>query len=257
MRGTGKSILVKDHLYHHRDIPIGTVISPTESANKYYCDFIPDVFIHDSIGENIIGNVLKRQKIIQKKIHKDIKEKGGSDIDPRAFLVLDDCLYDKKWIKDENIRCLFLNGRHWKISFIITLQDPLGLPPVLRNNIDYIFILRENKINNRRRIFEHYAGMFRKFETFCSVMDQCTENYECLVIHNTSRSNQLEDQVFWYKANINADFKIGRREFWEMKKDSDEEDEEDSMVDINNVSKSKSHKIEVKKKYNRHKSKHN
>ena len=31
-------------------------------------------------------------------------------------------------------------------------------------------------------------------------MDQCTENYECLVINNNAKSNKLTDQVFWYKT---------------------------------------------------------
>ena len=39
-------------------------------------------------------------------------------------------------------------------------------------------------------------------------MDQCTENYECLVINNNAKSNKLTDQVFWYKAP-HDDFKIG------------------------------------------------
>ena len=39
-RGTGKSFLVKDLLYYHTDVPIGTVVSGTESANKFYGDFV-------------------------------------------------------------------------------------------------------------------------------------------------------------------------------------------------------------------------
>ena len=35
-RETGKSILVKDLLYYHQDIPVGTVISGTEGANSFY-----------------------------------------------------------------------------------------------------------------------------------------------------------------------------------------------------------------------------
>ena len=34
-RETGKSFLVKDLLYYHRSIPIGTVISGTEYANSF------------------------------------------------------------------------------------------------------------------------------------------------------------------------------------------------------------------------------
>ncbi len=46
-------------------------------------------------------------------------------------------------------------------------------------------------------------------------MDQCTENYECLVINNNAKSNELEDQVFWYKAAPRDSFRIGANKFWE------------------------------------------
>ena len=52
-------------------------------------------------------------------------------------------------------------------------------------------------------------------------MDQCTENYECLVVSNNAKSNKLEDQIFWYKATAHRDFKLGSKEFWEMSKDMD------------------------------------
>ena len=107
------------------------------------------------------------------------------------------------------------------------MQYPLGVPPNLRTNIDYVFILREPYISNRKRIYENYAGMFPTFESFCQVMDQCTENYECLVINNNSKSNKLDDQIFWYKAQPHGDFKLGSQQFWELSKDigSDDEDE--------------------------------
>ena len=107
-----------------------------------------------------------------------------------------------------------MNGRHYTIMFINTMQYALGIPPSLRTNIDYVFILRENYVSNRKRLYEHYAGMFPTFEVFCQVMDQCTENYECLVIHNNAKSNKLEDQVYWYKASSHNDFRIGADEFW-------------------------------------------
>ena len=135
-------------------------------------------------------------------------------VDPRLFLLLDDCIYDQSWVKDKNVRSLFMNGRHFKILFIITMQYALGIPPNLRTNVDFVFILRENFVNNRKRLYDHYAGMFPSFEMFCQVMDQCTENYECLVINNNAKSNKLEDQVFWYKANQHDDFKLGGDEYW-------------------------------------------
>ena len=56
--------------------------------------------------------------------------------------------------------------------------------------------------------------MFPTFEVFCAVMDQCTENFECLVINNNAKSNKLEDQVFWYKAESHPSFKLGSKEIW-------------------------------------------
>ena len=226
-RDTGKSFLVRDLLYYHQDIPIGTVISGTEAGNGFFSAHVPKLFIHDEYNTAIIENILKRQKTVLKQIKKELEAYKRTNIDPRAFVILDDCLYDNKWTKDKMMRLLFMNGRHWKIMLIITMQYPLGIPPNLRTNIDYVFILREPYIANRRRIWENYAGMFPTFESFCQVMDQCTENFECLVINNNSKSNKLQDQIFWYKAQNHGNFKLGSKEFWEISKDlnSDDEDE--------------------------------
>jgi hypothetical protein len=45
-------------------------------------------------------------------------------------------------------------------------------------------------------------------------MDQCTQNYECLVVSNNTQSNRIEDIIYWYKAEIHGDFRIGLPEFW-------------------------------------------
>jgi hypothetical protein len=62
-------------------------------------------------------------------------------------------------------------------------------------------------------------------------MDQTTENYECLVIHNGSKSNKIQDQIFWYKAEQRPEFKMGAKQYWDMSAqlpdDSDEEQEYD------------------------------
>ena len=186
-RETGKSFLVKDLLYQHRKVPIGTVISGTEGANQFYGKMVPSLFIHDEYTPLIIANAVKRQKMVVKKKMKDEHLYGKSNINPDAFLILDDCLYDNSWVKDSNVRSLFMNGRHYKMLFIITMQYALGIPPNLRTNIDYVFILRENYVSNRKKLYEHYAGMFPTFEIFCQVMDQCTEDFCCLVINNNAK----------------------------------------------------------------------
>ena len=246
-RDTGKSFLVRDLLYYHQDIPIGTVISGTEEGNGFYGKLVPKLFIHNEYNTAIIENILKRQRGVLKQIKKEMEQFKRSTIDPRTFVILDDCLYDNSWARDKMMRLLFMNGRHWKVMLLITMQYPLGIPPTLRTNIDYVFILREPYIANRKRIYENYAGMFPTLESFCQVMDQCTENFECLVINNNAKSNKLQDQVFWYKADAHNDFRLGSKEFWELSKQINDEDEEE-QYDPNNVKKrGQGPKIAVKK----------
>lgn len=215
-KDTGKSFLVKDILFHTQAcFPVGTVISGTEVANEFFQHMVPSKLIHDKYKPDIVMNVIKRQLAVKTHRNKDKSKSGGnSSVDPRAFLILDDCLYDGTWIREESTRYVFMNGRHIDLMTIITMQYPLGITPNLRTNVDFIFILRETMINNRKRIYDNYAGMFPSFEMFCMFMDQCTEDYHCLVICNGVSSNKLEDQVFWYKATDHPAFKLCDDGLW-------------------------------------------
>jgi len=255
-RNTGKSFLTRDLLYHHRGIPVHTVISGTESANKFYSNMIPPIFIYDEYDPIITANFMKRQKKITKIFKKDEENvgKGNSQIDPHALLVFDDLMDDSnRWLKDKNVKGVLMNGRHYFILMVILTQFSLLLNTSTRSNVDFIFILRENIMSNRRRLYENYAGMFPTFEFFCSVLDQCTEDYECLVINNMSRSNKIDEQVFWYKAESHGEFKMGPPEIWDycrekyVDKDDDDEDDEGNMNITTYRSKKKGPRLNVKK----------
>jgi len=119
--------------------------------------------------------------------------------------------------------------RHWKVMLVITMQYPLGIPPNLRTNIDYVFILREPYLTNRKRIWENYASMFPTFESFCAVMDNTTE-------------------IFWYKAeNNHPPFKLGSKEFWEISKTMGSDDEDEAYDPSKSKKASKGGNINVKK----------
>ncbi len=226
-RDTGKSYLVRDLLYHHQDIPVGMVISGTEAGNGFYSSHVPKLFIHEEYNTVLIEKILRRQKAVLKQVAKEKEEYRRATTDPRTFVILDDCLYDQSWTRDKMMRLLFMNGRHWKVMLIITMQYPLGIPPNLRTNIDYVFILREPYLTNRKRIWENYASMFPTLELFCSVMDQTTENYECLVINNNAKTSKIGDQIFWYRAENRPDFRLGSQEFWDKSKELCSDDDEE------------------------------
>ena len=206
-RGTGKSTLVTDILYCKKHLPAGIVMSATEEGNHHYKQFVPDLFIYGDYEKEAIERVLDRQKAIVSKG----KETG-------AFILLDDCMYDRKFMKDICIRQCFMNGRHWKLFFMLTMQYCMDLTPDLRANVDYVFILRENVIQNREKLYKSFFGIFPTFDMFNQVMTSCTENYECLVLDNTSKSNKIQDCVFWYKAKIRQNFRIGSPALWNYHK---------------------------------------
>jgi len=204
-RGSGKSCLVTDILYHKRHIPVGVVMSATEEGNHHYKGFVPDLFIYNDYNKEVIERVLERQKRI---INSGTTKKSSS------FILLDDCMYDRKYMKDTCIRQCFMNGRHWKLFFMLTMQYCMDLSPDLRANVDYVFILRENIVQNREKLYKSFFGIFPTFDMFNQVMNACTENYECLVLDNTSKSNKIEDCIFWYKAKIKKNFKVGSPAIW-------------------------------------------
>ena len=203
-RGTGKSTLVADIMYHKRHLPIGIVMSATEEGNHYYQQFVPDSFVYSDYDREVIERILDRQKQVV----------SNNRPNPNAFLLLDDCMYDRKFMKDVCIRQCFMNGRHWKLFFLLTMQYCMDLTPDLRANVDYVFILRENVVQNREKLYKSFFGVFPTFDMFNQVMTKCTENYECLVLDNTSKSNKIEDCVYWYKAKMRKNFRIGSPAIW-------------------------------------------
>lgn len=232
-RNTGKSFLIKDYLYYKQDLPVGTVISGTEDSNGFFSKIVPPLFIHNEYNDGIIERVLQRQQKVISKMNSETQTQGYSNIDPRAFLILDDCMYDASWTKSKSMRYIFSNGRHRKLNTLLSLQYSRGMPPVFRGNTDYVFLLRESNIGNRKKLYDDYAGCFPTFDMFCSVMDACTENFECLVIHNLARSNKLEEQVFWYKADPHDDFKIGADVFWRFHENNYTEETNEDEFNVN------------------------
>jgi hypothetical protein len=99
-------------------------------------------------------------------------------------------------------------------------EPAMGIPPEYRSNFDYIFLLAEDTISNRKRLYEHYAGMFPTFDIFQQVFTDITEDYGMMVINNRIHSKNITDKVFWYKAKKAPPFKVGCRKFHKFHQES-------------------------------------
>lgn len=205
VRNTGKTTLITSLLHEKSHIfPVGEVMSGTEDSNGHYGKIFPSSFVYNALDKSRINDFVERQKLAKKHLP-----------NPWAILLLDDCTDDPKLFNDPLFQGIFKNGRHWKMLFILSLQYSLDIKPVIRTNVDGTFILRETNMKNRKSLWENYAGIFPDFTMFCDVLDQLTDDYTALYVHNATQSNKLEDCVFWYKAKpIPPNFRIGCDEYW-------------------------------------------
>lgn len=207
--GTGKTTLITSLLYEKRDIfPMFLIMSGTEDSNGHYKSIIPSTFVYNKLEEKKIEDFIVRQKIAKKHLE-----------NPWAVLLLDDCTDDPKIFNKPLMQGIFKNGRHWKMLFILSLQYCMDVKPVIRTNVDGVFILRETNLRNRKNLWENYAGVIPDFSMFNEIMDQLTSNYTALYIHNATTSNKLEDCLFWYRAKpFPKDFRLGCKDLWKFHK---------------------------------------
>ena len=206
-RRSGKSWVCRDIIRHLKNIPCGIIIAKSEKKadEPFYSEFFPDSFIYYEYESKILEKLFDRQNAMIKKAKQ--KKEHGVIIDPRAIFVMDDCLSDKgTWTKDPLIYELMFNGRHYKISYILTMQTPLGIKPELRSNFDYFFLLAEDNVGNLKRIYENYAGFFRNLNAFITTFKQLTADHGAMVIANVGANEDMSKKVYWYKA---TDIKIG------------------------------------------------
>nr|QBK88088.1 MAG: packaging ATPase [Marseillevirus LCMAC202] len=201
---TGKSTVIRDIVKAFRHIfPVAKVFSGTEENNHFYAQIFPELFIHSEYNEKEMEDFAKRQKLAMR----------NNPNNPKGLLIVDDCSDDPKFFHRPLFQKFYKNGRQWDMMFILALQYGMDIRPVIRTNIDYVFIFREPNERNRKALHENYAGIIGSYADFCDVMDQLTEDYTALVIDNRKQSNDLSDCVYYYKARLHDDFNFGSLEY--------------------------------------------
>ncbi len=181
-------------------------MSGSEDSNHFYSRIFPSSFVYNEYNEEVLEKFIKRQKISREHLE-----------NPWSVVLLDDCTDDPKIFKTKLQNGLYKFGRHWAIWYILSLQYAMDVRPNIRVNVDGVFILREPSVKIRKVIWENYASIIPDFGMFCTILDQISDNYTALYIHNATNSNKLEDCVFWYRAKPPPkDFKFGSKDFWEF-----------------------------------------
>lgn len=150
-------------------------MSSTDGETGFYSGFCPDIFIHNEFKSDVLARIIRHQK----KQHQRGDRAG-------CFMVLDDCLHHGAVMtKDQNLRNIILNGRHINVFLCMSTQYVYGLPPEIRGNVDWLFVCKENNVQNQYKLWQSFFGMFPTFDSFKETLAQCTENFEVLVLDNS------------------------------------------------------------------------
>lgn len=205
-RGSGKSILIRELINYYNTVKhykCGIIVSSTEQVNPFYSSFFPDLFIFQDV-EIALEKVLERQKSIKRK-NEQRMIKGYKPYDSRILVVLDDVLADaNKWKNSLSIREVMCNGRHYGITLILAVQQTKGIPPIARNNFDYIFLFNNDNQTELKIIYDEYGGAFQNFLQFKTILAKLTENYGIMVIQRRdTKTHNFSDCIMYFKANIN------------------------------------------------------
>ena len=65
-------------------------------------------------------------------------------------------------------------------------------------------------------LFKNFFSGFDKKKDFKTVLDACTNNYECLVLDNTRPTTNIAEVCFFYKAKLGRKFKFGSKKLWQF-----------------------------------------
>lgn len=191
--GSGKSTLIENMVYYTRHkYPVGRVFHGSDDK-RFYRDTFGDLFCNAVYDEDDVKRYIKRAQIC------------NEDNVPmsQSILVIDDCADDIKIFKTKTISQLFRIGpQHYNSLTVFGVQHSMDFPPAIRNSASYVALFYVQNIDERKKIYRNFGGIFKTFDMFCQFMDGITsEKYTCLIIRKLHGTVNVQDNVFYYKTN--------------------------------------------------------
>ena len=184
-RNSGKSILLRYLISQEKDeFDKIFVICPTEKVAPFYNEFVPQNCVFDSYSD---AWVLKLIESMTK-----IKGEGKTK---KILLIMDDLVGDANFFSQKGFKILFTRSRHLGISVAFNSQFLHSIPPLCRNNSDFILCGQMNQASLEILANEFLSGGLTKQEFYQLYKDN-TKNYSFLVISNSSSKNNSPEEIF-------------------------------------------------------------
>lgn len=214
-RNTGKTVYIShliNALIMNRKIDTVLVMSNTVGVNDDY-KFLPPN-LRQPYSEELIRKIIKRQAKIPKPERQQI------------MIVCDDVLSDKEAENSRLLKKLYVQGRHYAISVLLSSQSANGyiLTPTIKNNSDWILFSRLNR-QHLSILWEALSNIDKK--AFVSFAETNNREYTFLAVDNTSQSTEPSDFILLTKANNSAPKKPKSRIYKNAEEEFSSEEESD------------------------------
>lgn len=116
-----------------------------------------------------------------------------------TYIILDGVINTNKvFEKDNSLKEIHYNGKHYFITSIIALQYPFKMPPEYSANFDYIILFNLSEISYIKIIYTYYVGMIPTFEIFYKFFKEFTSDHGCIIIDRSTPND-----IFWYRPESN------------------------------------------------------
>ena len=205
---SGKTFLMRDHLYHLRnDFDIALAMIGSKDTAYEFEQHIPAINVYDTLDLKKLTRIyeyLEKQKS---------KERRGMGKCPRVVVVIDDMGYKRKNILTSEVFLrIFFNCRHVNMLMLISVQDCKLVTPSLRGQVRQVFLCQEKNPSGRKRVYEAFNPGLDSFQEFDKLFKRYTINYGILVLNNElANSYDIEDNVFIYKAKDRGKFRVNKK----------------------------------------------
>lgn len=204
-RGTGKTTMMENILFelrHRFDIVYS--MTPNHEPNNMFLSHLPDTCVY---GPEVDTEEYTKRVDNIISVFEEMKEysKQTGKRQRNALICWDDCMFDKKLMKTKEMRRLMMNARNSNISFMNSTQYLMDMPSGMREQCDYVVVLKENSKHNKEKLWKYFFGMFPTCRSFCKVFDAATEDWGALVLDNTRPEHDFEKSLYFYRSKYFVD----------------------------------------------------
>ncbi len=192
-RDSGKSTFARFKAQMSEHAKTGSIIAiiGSEGVKRNWAEVIHPMYIRDPSLE-LLRHIKKQQNDL---IAKYIKKNKPFPKELHLTVILDDVGSLSWFMRSQELKELSSAGRWWECDVVMCLQYLKMIPPEVRENIDYIFLLSTGNTSTMKILVDEYVSC-ATVKLLSEIITAVTENFGVLAISNCKNNRTIQDTLF-------------------------------------------------------------